>query len=60
MNAVGTAIWQQIDGAATPEDLARRLSEEFAVSPPEALADVTEFLQLLASKGLLASEEGTP
>lgn len=58
MNAVGTAIWRQLDGVATAQDLAQRLSEEFAVSPAEALADVTEYLKLLASKGLLSVDEG--
>ncbi|MES1164873.1 MAG: PqqD family protein [Verrucomicrobiota bacterium] len=59
MNAVGTAIWRQIDGVATPQDLAQRLCEEFAVRPEEALADVAEYLDLLASKGLLAADERT-
>ncbi len=58
MNAVGTAIWRHIDGVATAQDLAQRLCEEFAVSPAEALADVTEYLDLLASKGLLSRDEG--
>ncbi|HVV15932.1 MAG TPA: PqqD family protein [Polyangia bacterium] len=57
MNPVGTAIWRKIDGVATAEELAHQLCDEFAVDPPEALADVTEFLDLLASKGLLEKRE---
>ncbi len=57
MNAVGTAIWRQIDGVATAQVLAQRLCDEFAVSPAEALADVTDYLNLLASKGLLTGNE---
>lgn len=59
MNAVGTAIWRHIDGVATARDLARRLCDEFDVTPEEALADVTGFLGLLASKGLLSSSESS-
>ena len=59
MNAVGTAIWRQIDGTTTAQGLAQRLCDEFAVSPAEALADVTDYLNLLASKGLLTGDERT-
>lgn len=58
MNAVGTAIWRHIDGVATAQDLAQRLCDEFDVTPTEALADVTDYLSLLASKGLVSRDEG--
>jgi hypothetical protein len=60
MNPVGAAIWGRIDGQATPQDLADGLADEFAVTPAEALADVNEFLALLAAKGLLAADRGAP
>ena len=53
MNAVGTTIWQRIDGQATVDELARALSDEFDVSPAAAAADVAEFVRLLSEKGLV-------
>jgi len=53
LNGVGSAIWAQIDGKKTVADLARAITAEFDVSEAEATADVTAFVDLLASKGLI-------
>jgi hypothetical protein len=55
MNAVGSAIWQRIDGRATVDDLARAVAEEFDVTAAAAAPDVAEFVQLLAHKGLVVA-----
>lgn len=60
MNGVGTAIWQRLDGQATVQEVAAGLASEFAVTPAEALADVNDFLALLAAKGLLAGDKESP
>ena len=53
MNAVGSAIWNRIDGKATVGELARALADEFEISPEAAAPDVAEFVKLLAHKGLV-------
>jgi len=58
LNPVGAAIWRRIDGRATPRELADGLAGEFAVTPEQALADVNDFLTLLAAKGLLVTDQG--
>ncbi len=60
LNAVGAAIWGRIDGRTTPRELAEGVAGEFAVTPHQALADVNEFLGLLAAKGLLVAGQGQP
>jgi len=53
MNQVGTAIWTRIDGKKTVDELARLLAVEFDVTETDAAADVTAFVELLSSKGLV-------
>jgi len=60
MNSVGASVWRRIDGLTTAQGLADGLAQEFAVAPSEALADVNEFLGLLAAKGLLAAQQERP
>jgi coenzyme PQQ synthesis protein D (PqqD) len=55
MNAVGSAIWNRIDGKATVGELARALADEFEISPEAAAPDVEEFVRLLSDKGLVVS-----
>ena len=60
MNPVGASIWRRLDGRATAQVLADALAQEFAVTSAEALADVNEFLGLLAAKGLLVAAQELP
>ena len=59
MNEVGTAIWTRIDGQKTVDELARGLAAEFDVTEVDAAADVTAFVDLLASKGLVEDAGGS-
>ena len=60
MNAVGSTIWNRIDGRASLDDLARAVEGEFAVSTEAAAADVEAFVELLAAKGLIVAAEVSP
>ncbi len=60
LNAVAAAIWRRIDGQTAARQLADGVADEFAVTPDQALADVNEFLGLLAAKGLLVAGQGQP
>ena len=57
MNAVGAAIWQGIDGAASVDELAHSVVREFAVDPAVARQDVAEFIDLLSARGLIVAAE---
>jgi hypothetical protein len=57
MNGVGSAIWARIDGKTSVRDLARAIVEEFDVTLAEADGDVTAFVELLASRGLVDEAE---
>jgi hypothetical protein len=49
LNAVGTRIWELIDGARNAEQIAQMLAREYAVSDAQARDDVAEFVQKLAA-----------
>ena len=53
LNEVGSRIWQLIDAPMTVDDLVETLSHEYEVTPECARGDVVEFLDLLASRGLI-------
>jgi hypothetical protein len=53
LNGVGSAIWQQIDGKKSIAELAHAITVQFKVTEAEATADVSAFVELLASKGLI-------
>lgn len=57
VNEVGAFLWeclQQNDFSA--EELAQRLCEEYAVEPQTAHADVEEFLEQIADRGILIGD----
>lgn len=57
VNEVGAFLWeclQQNDFSA--EELAQRLCEEYAVEPQIAHADVEEFLEQIADRGILIGD----
>jgi hypothetical protein len=47
MNAVGSRIWELIDGKKSVEDVMKSIIEDFEVSPEEARNDLLEFLAQL-------------
>jgi hypothetical protein len=53
-NEVATGIWTRIDGQATIEQITRAIVDEFAVDERTASRDITAFLELLQSRGLIA------
>jgi hypothetical protein len=57
MNAVGSAVWHAIDGAATIDDLSLVVSRKFEITPIEAAPDVAAFVELLETKGLVVTLE---
>lgn len=53
INAVGTRIWELVDGRLTVRAIAERVAGDFDVSGDQALADALEFLQDLKEKELV-------
>ena len=56
LNEVASLIWQLIDAPTPVEVVVARIGEEFDVSPDQAAADVTAFLDELAGLGLVRYE----
>jgi len=56
-NPVGSRIWELADGQRTVEEIVRQLTEEYAVELSAARAEVGEFVDALAAKGLLTFAE---
>lgn len=53
VNAVGTRIWDLLDGRRTVREIAGRVAGDYDVSRDQALADTLEFLRDLREKGLI-------
>ena len=53
LNDSGQMLWQLLSSGCTREELADALVNEFEVTYDEALADVDEYLQMLARAGCL-------
>jgi hypothetical protein len=52
-NAVGSRIWELIDGQRTMDDIVEVLVEEYAVAPDTARASLEHFVEELEGKGLI-------
>jgi Coenzyme PQQ synthesis protein D (PqqD) len=55
-NAVGARIWQLIEQRGTPDQIARQLAEECAISVDRASQDVRAFVANLVERGLVSEE----
>jgi Coenzyme PQQ synthesis protein D (PqqD) len=53
LNAVGAAIWAQLEAARTGDEIAGRVAEEFEVDSDVAQADVARFLESLLAAGMI-------
>jgi len=53
LNAVGTFIWQQIDGHHTLRDILDIICHEYEVEPDRAEADLARFVDELEQNNLL-------
>ena len=55
LNAVGSRVWELIDGRRSVDEIARQIVEEFQVAPADAARDVSAFIEQLLAKGLVAA-----
>jgi len=53
LNAVGSRVWDLIDGRRTLDDIVDAIVGEFDVERPQAARDVETFLRQLIDKGLV-------
>lgn len=53
LNAVGSRVWELVDGRREVDEIVETIVAEFAVEPERARADVDAFLRQLADKGLV-------
>lgn len=53
LNSIGSAIWRQIDGTKSVDDICRYLTDTYEVSPTEALVEVQTFMEKLRERKLL-------
>jgi len=53
LNAVGSRVWDLIDGRRTLDDIVDVIVGEFDVERPQAARDVETFLRQLIDKGLV-------
>ena len=57
LNLTGSRIWELADGSHTLTEIAAILSEEFQVTPDDALNSVRTFVEELVAQQLLVLEE---
>ncbi len=55
-NQTGTLIWQLCDGQRTVDDIVEILSAAYPESKDEIVADVSQTIQMLISRGALTPE----
>lgn len=59
-NAVGTRVWELIDGTRTLQQIADMITSEYETTPEQALRDVQEFMQaLVEAKAITLSDQST-
>ena len=53
LNEIGTAIWDDIDGRRTLQEILDRIVATFDVPPDQAVSDLVEFVQRLKAQGMV-------
>ncbi|ACU88470.1 PqqD family protein [Desulfomicrobium baculatum] len=53
LDAMGTFVWNNIDGTATVDDLAHQVAEHYSCLPAEAQQAVAMFIRQLGQRGIL-------
>ncbi len=53
LNAIGSRIWELLDGTRTAQEIVRAIVSEYEVTEQQARQDVEEFLQKLMETGAL-------
>jgi len=56
LNAVGSRVWELIDGTRTVDEIAGLIADEYEVTLESARSDVVEFLGDLKENGMLAGD----
>lgn len=57
LNGTGAAIWKEISGGASSDEVVTRLCDRYPAVPRERVeSDVTMFVSQLASRGLVTLE----
>jgi hypothetical protein len=57
LNEVGTTIWEAADGCTSIQAIVDAVCLEYDVDPETALRDVEEFVQTLATAGVLSTSD---
>lgn len=60
LDAMGTSVWDWIDGVATVADLAVRFTERYGVLRQEAELSVSQFLRELGKRGIILLQVPNP
>lgn len=55
LNAVGSRVWELIDGRRSVDEIADLVAGEFQVAPEAAARDVSAFVEQLLAKGLVTA-----
>lgn len=56
LNAIGTQVWEKIDGKRTVRELADLISAEYDAEPERIQEDVLKLIDDLVSEGLVLAE----
>jgi SynChlorMet cassette protein ScmD len=56
INPVGVAVWKQLDGSRSIEEVVAGLGERFSEVPGEAVQDITAFVTKLGELGFVGYE----
>lgn len=57
LDAMGSSVWQMIDGEKSVLDISRSFQKQHQLDPREAEISVSEFIQQLGKRGLVALKE---
>jgi hypothetical protein len=60
LNAVGSSVWELADGERTIADIASTICDSFEVTLEKAQADIVEWAQWMAERGLVILEAAAP
>ena len=55
LNAVGSRVWELIDGRRSVDEIVELVAGEFEVAPDVAARDVSAFVEQLLAKGLVTT-----
>ena len=56
LNPVGAAVWKQLDGARTLDEVIASVQVQFADVPGTVAEEITQFVESLAERGFVSSD----